>query len=64
MCYERNKFENFHKYKKDAFVIDDNSTLNVQGIGSVLIHKKVLENVLYIFKLRMNFLSMIQITRK
>ena len=23
MCYEKSKFENFHKYKKDAIVIDD-----------------------------------------
>ena len=37
MCCERNKFENFYEYKKDAIVIGDNSTLNVQRIGSVLI---------------------------
>ena len=42
MCYEKEKFENFHKYKKDAVVIGDNSVLDVQGIGSVKIHGKFL----------------------
>ena len=64
LCFEKDKFENFHKYKKDAVVIGDNSILEVQGIGSVLIHGKVLENVLYVPKLRINFLFMIQVTRK
>ena len=45
-------------------MIGDNSILEVQGIGSVLIHGKVLENVLYVPKLRMNLLSMIQVARK
>ena len=45
-------------------VIGDNSILEVQGIGSVLIHGKVLENVIYVPKLRMNLLSVIQIVRK
>ena len=61
LCFEKNKFENFHKYKKDAMVIGDNSILEVQGIGSVLIHRKVIKNVLYVPKLRMNLLSMIQV---
>ena len=64
MCYEKNKFENFHKYKKDAVVIGDNSILDVQGIGSVMIHRKVLDNVFYVPKLRMNLIFVIQITRK
>ena len=45
-------------------MIGDNSVLEVQGIGSVLIHRKVLENVLYVSKLRMNVLSVIQVARK
>ena len=64
MCYEKNKFENFHKYKKDVVVIGDNSVLDVQGIGSVMIHGKVPDNVFYVPKLRMNLISIIQITRK
>ena len=64
MCYEKNKFENFHKYKKDAVVIGDNSILDVQEIGSVKIHGNVLDNVFYVPKLRMNLISVIQITRK
>jgi len=64
LCFEKDKFENFHKYKKDAVVLGDNSILEVQGIGSVLIHEKVLENVLYVPKLRMNLLLVIQVARK
>jgi len=64
LCFEKNKFENFHKYIKDAVVIGDNYILEVQEIGSVLIHSKVFENVLYVSKLRMNLLSMIQVARK
>ena len=64
MCYEKDKFENFHKYKKDVVVIGDNSVLDVQGIGSVKIHGKVLDNVFYVPKLRMNLIFIIQITRK
>jgi len=45
-------------------VIGDNSTLEVQGIGSVRIHEKVLDDVLYVPKLRMNLLSVIQVARK
>jgi len=41
-------------------VIGDNSTLEVQGIGSAMIHGKVLDNVLYVPKLRMKLLSRIQ----
>ena len=64
LCFEKDKFENFHKYKKDAVVIGDNSIFEVQGIESVLIHGKVLENVLYVLKLRMNLISMIQVAKK
>ena len=64
LCFENDNFENFHKYRKDAVVIGDNSILEVQGIESVLIHRKVLENVLYIPKLVMNLLSIIQVVRK
>ena len=42
LCFEKDKFKNFYKYKKDAIVIGDNSILEVQRIGSVLIHEKVL----------------------
>jgi len=63
-CFEKDKFENFHKYKKYAIVLGDNSILEVQGIGSVLIHMKVLDNVLYVFNLRINLLSMIQVAKK
>jgi len=64
LCFEKEKFENFHKYTKDAIVIGDNSTLEVQRIRSVIIHEKVLDGVLYIPKLMMNLLSVIQVTRK
>jgi len=64
LCFEKKKFENFHKYKKDAVVIGDSFTLEVQGIESVLIHGKVLDNVLYILMLRMNLLFVIQVARK
>jgi len=64
LCFEKEKFENFYKYQKDAIVIGDNSTLEVQGIGSVRIHGKVLDDVLYVPKLRMNLLSVIQVARK
>ena len=64
LCFEKDKFENFHKYRKYAVVIGENSILKVQGIGSVLIHETVLENVLYVLKLRMNLLSVIQVARK
>ena len=63
MCFEKAKFENFHKYIKDGIVIGDNSILEVQGIRSVLIHKKVLENALYVPKLNMNLLFVIQVAR-
>jgi len=33
--FQKNKFENFHKYIKDAVVLGDNSVLEFQGIGSV-----------------------------
>ena len=29
LCFEKEKFENFHKYRKDTIVIGDNSTLEV-----------------------------------
>ena len=45
-------------------VIGDNSTLEVQGIGSVIIHRKVLDDMFYVPKLRMNLLSVIQVARK
>ena len=45
-------------------VIEDNSMLEVHGIGSILIHGKVIENMLYVPKLRMNLLSVIQVARK
>jgi len=64
LCFEKEKFENFHKYNKDAVVIGNNSTFEFQEIGSVMIHKKVLDDVLYIPKHRMNLLSVIQVTRK
>jgi len=64
LCFEKEKFENFHKYRKDVVVIGDNSTLEFQGIGSVRIHGKVLDDVLYVLKLRMNLLSVIQVARK
>jgi len=64
LCFEKEKFKNFHKYQKDAIVIGDNSTLEVQGIGSVRIHGKVLNDVLYVPKLQMNLLSVIQVARK
>ena len=64
MCFERAKFENFHKYRKDAVVIGDNSILEVQGIGSVLIQRMILENILDVPKLTMNLLSVIQVARK
>ena len=59
--FERNKFENFHKHRKDAIVIGNNSMIEVQGIGSVLLHEKVIEDVLFFPKLGMNLLSIIQI---
>jgi len=62
-CFEKDKFENFHKYRKDAVVIGDSSILEVKGIGSVLIQGKILENVLYVPKLTMNLLSVIQVAR-
>ena len=38
--------------------------LEVEGIGSVLLHGKVIENVLFVPKLGMNLLSVIQFVRK
>jgi len=64
MCFEKTKFENFHKYRKYALVIDDNYVLEVQGIGSVLIKENILENVLYMPKLTMNLLSVIWVASK
>jgi len=64
MSFERNKFENFHKHRKNAIVIRDNSMLEVQGIGIVLMHGKVIEGVLFVPKLGINLLSVIQIARK
>lgn len=37
MYFEKVKFENFHKYRKYAIVMDDNSVLEFEGIGSVLL---------------------------
>ena len=45
-------------------MIGDNSILEVQRIGSVLIHEKILENVLYVPKLRMNLLFVIQVIKR
>jgi len=45
-------------------MILDNSILEVQGIWSVMIHEKVIKNVLYVTKLSMNMLSIIQVARK
>jgi len=45
-------------------VIGDSSVLEVQGIGSVLLQGKVLENVLYVPKFTMNLLFVIQVARK
>jgi len=59
MCFEKDKFENFHKYRKDEIVISDNSILEVQGIGSLWLQGRILENVLYMPKLTMNLLSVI-----
>lgn len=64
LYFEKDKFEIFYKYKKDAVVIGDNSILEVQRIRSVLIHEKVLKNMLYVLKLRMNLLFMIQVAKK
>jgi len=59
MYFEKVKFENFHKYRKDAIMIGDHSILEVQGSESVLLQGKVLENVLYVPKLSMKLLSII-----
>lgn len=59
LCFKNNKFENFHKHRKDAIMISDNSILKLQGIESMLIHGRVFEIVLYVFKLCMNLLSII-----
>ena len=64
MCFEKAKFENFHKYRKDVVVKGDNSILEVHGIESVLIQGKILENVLYVPILTMNLLSVIQVARE
>jgi len=64
MCFEKVKFENFHEYRKNPVVIGDSSFLKVQGIGNVLLQGKVLENVIYVPKLTMNLLFIIQIARK
>ena len=64
ICFENDKFKNFHKYKKDAVVIGDNSILEVQRIERMLIHEKVFKNVLYVSKLRINLLFVIQVARK
>lgn len=64
MCFEKVKFENIHKHRKNAIVIGDNSILKVQGIENVLLQGKILENVLYAPKLTMNLLLVIQVARK
>jgi len=64
MCFEKDKFQNFHKHKKDGVVIGDNFVLEVHGTGSTLIHGKLIENVLYVPQLKMNLLSIIQVARK
>jgi len=56
MCFEKTKFEKFHKYRKDVVVIGDNLFLEFQGIGSVLIHGMILENVLDAPKLKINLI--------
>jgi len=45
-------------------VIGDNFVLEVHGIGSTLIHCKVIENMLYVSQLKLNLLFIIQVTRK
>lgn len=64
MYLKKDKFKNIYKYKKYAIMIGNNSILEVQGIESVLFHRKVLENMLYIPKLGMDLLFAIQVTRK
>jgi len=64
MYFEKDKFQNFHKHKKDGVVIGDNFMLEVHGIESSLIHNKVIENVFYVPKLRMSILSFIKVARK
>ena len=64
MYFEKDKFKIFHKYRKDAIVIGDNSIIEVQGIRSVLLHGKFIENVLYVPKLNMNLIFVIQVARK
>jgi len=62
--FEKDKFQNFHKHRKDVVVIGDNLMLEFHRIGSILMHGKVIENVLYVPKLKMNLLSFIQVARK
>jgi len=64
ISFERNKFEKFHKHRKNEVVIGDNLMLEVQGIGSVFMHRKVVEDVLFVPKLGMNILFIIQIAWK
>jgi len=64
MCFEKAKFEIFYNYRNDVVVIGYNSILEVQRIGGVLIHEKVLKNVLYVPKLSMNLFFVIQVVRK
>lgn len=64
MSFKRNKFENFHRHKKDALVIGNNSMLEVQGIGSILMHGKMIEDVIFISKLGMDLLLVIQIQER
>lgn len=64
LSFKKDKFKDFHKYKKDAIVIGDNLVPEIQGFGSVLVHGKVLENVFYVPKLRMNLIFVIQVARK
>lgn len=64
LCFEKDEFEIFYKYRKDSVMISDNSILEVQGIKSVLIHDKAFDNVLSIPKLRMKLVFIIQVARK
>ncbi|WVZ14484.1 hypothetical protein V8G54_012050 [Vigna mungo] len=69
MTYNRSWMMNLDESKKSKVRVADNSTLRIEGIGSVKIKRKnrlhaTLENVLLVPEMKCNLLSVGQLTEK
>ena len=64
MCFNKDKFQNLHKHKNDFFVIGDDTKIEFEGIGNIIIEGILFEDVLYVPKLRKNLISVFQICKK